>query len=613
MQFFRTVLVILFVSGYAAVTSNADPRFQTANDKRSDVDLAQRIQGSWQGTINSPAGKLRLVLKVSKATDGNLKATLDSPDQGATDLPVDSISFKDSYLRFEMKMIQATFDGGLSRDGSEIAGQFRQGLLTPLVLKREGTESTASSAGFARGRINLEPCNVPNLTRDAGCAKYEVFEDRAAKTGRRIALNILVLPALSAKPLPDPLFVLAGGPGQAAAGVVRAAGDYLVRLRRDRDLVFVDQRGTGESNPLQCNSRVNRDEMRSYFADSYASDSLRECRAALEKTADLTLYTTPVAMDDLDEVRAALGYNKINLLGGSYGTFAGFVYLRQHPDRVRAAILEGVTPLDAKIYLPFAKGVEHSLERLFTDCAADNDCQGTFPNLRAEFKELTAKLDKQPVSFESTNLLTGKREQITMSRPVFGEVIRSMLYIPIYWRWLPLLIHEANKNNFGPLTSIAHANAFGLYNQIARGMSLSILCAEDIPFITEDEIKRDTAGTFYGDYRVRSTIKACEQWPKAKISSAFSQPVKSDAPVLMITGDLDPVAPPWLAAGALRFLPNGRHISIPNTGHYFRFECVDNLFVEFLAKASAKGLDDSCVKQVERPPFMTKLPPQLQK
>ena len=569
------------------------------------------IEGAWQGTINSAAGKLRLVLRVSKAANGALKATLDSPDQGAMGLPVDAISFGDSYLRFEMKAIQATFDGGLSRDGSEIAGSFSQGLPAPMVFKRESPSSAAPGAGLTRGRIKLDPCNFTSVTKDAGCGKYEVFEDRSTRSGRKIALNIVVLPALSAKPSVDPVFMLAGGPGQGAARVVKTAGDLWIKLRRERDLVFVDQRGTGESNPLNCPPATASDGMARYFTEGVNIENLRECRAELEKKANLTLYTTAIAMDDLDEVRSALGYEKINVLGGSYGTYAGFVYLRQHPTRVRTAILEGVTTPDSKILLPFAKGVEHSLERLFSDCAADKDCNAAFPNLRAEFKELVAKIEKQPAVFESTNLINGKREQVTLSRNILSEQIRTFLYIPIYWRWLPLLIHEMNANNFGPFASLAHANVAGLVGQLAGGMSLSVMCAEDVPFITEDEIKSNTSGTFYGDYRVRTSIKSCEQWPRAKVAASFIEPVKSDAPILMITGDLDPVAPSWLAAGASRLLPNSRHISIHNTGHHFRFECVDNLMVEFLAKGSAKGLDDSCVKAIERPPFMTKLPPQL--
>lgn len=587
-------------------------------EDRSD-SVRQSIQGNWRGTLNSQVGKLRLILKVSKAADGKLKATMDSPDQRAPDLAVDSITLSDSYVHFEMEAIGASFDGGLSHDGSEIAGVFRQGMISPLVLKREdtgaGSAPLALTAGLTRGKIKLDPCNLSNqpasLTKDAVCGKYEVFEDRATKAGRKIALNMLILPALSAKPSPDPVFVLAGGPGQAAAGMMKTAGDYLVTLRRERDLVFIDQRGTGESNPLNCARAGNKDEMAGFFPQSANLDGLRECRAQLEKNADLTLYTTSVAMDDLDEVRSALGYDKINLHGGSYGTFAGLVYIRQHGDHVRSAILEGVSPVEAKIYLPFAKGVEHSLERLFADCAADKDCNAAFPNLRAEFKELASKLEKKPATFESTNPITGKRESITLSRENFAEQVRTLLYFPIYWRWLPVLIHEANKENPGPFASIAYVNIRGIGDQLATGMSFSVVCSEDVPAITASEIKQSTEGTFYGDYRIRTAIKACEQWPKGKVAPAFNEPVKSNVPVLMITGDLDPVAPPQAAAGALRFLPNGRQITIPNTGHFFRFECVDNLYAEFVKKGSARGLDDSCVKDIERPPFVTKLPPQL--
>lgn len=476
----RRILAVFLLALCCTTEGVASTTGQKVEDRFDSV--RQSIQGNWRGTLNSQVGKLRLVLKVSSAADGKLKATMDSPDQRAPDLAVDSISLTDSFVHFEMEAIGASFDGGLSRDGSEIAGEFRQGMISPLVLKRDDNgvgaagSPPASTGGLTRGRIKLEPCNGstqnPNLTKDAVCGKYEVFEDRATKAGRKIALNLLILPALSAKPSSDPVFVLAGGPGQAAVGVAKSAGDYLVTLRRERDLVFIDQRGTGESNPLNCTRAGNKNEMAGFFTQSANLDGLRDCRAQLESNADLTQYTTSFAMDDLDEVRAALGYDKINLHGGSYGTFAGLVYIRQHGDHVRSAILEGVSPVEAKIYLPFAKGVEHSLERLFSDCAADKDCNAAFPNLRAEFKELASKLEKKPATFESTNPITGKRESITLSRDNFAEQIRALLYFPIYWRWLPVLIHEADKENPGPFASIAYLNIRGI-GELATGMSLS--------------------------------------------------------------------------------------------------------------------------------------------
>jgi hypothetical protein len=185
---------MLFGLGSWAGIAVAAPQSQNNAGQAAGADAAtQNIQGSWQGVLNSQFGKLRLVLKVSKAAAGTFKATLDSPDQGAEDIPVDTITFRDSYVRFEMKEIQVSFDGGLSRDGTEIAGAFRQGLLSPLVLKREsaGSAIPPPAAGLTRGRIKLDPCNLPIVTKDAGCGKYEVFEDRAAKSGRKIALTKL--------------------------------------------------------------------------------------------------------------------------------------------------------------------------------------------------------------------------------------------------------------------------------------------------------------------------------------------------------------------------------------------------------------------------------------
>ena len=172
--------VMLFGFGAAAKTVDAAPPFQSTTQSDGVDAGARSIQGNWQGALNARFGKFRLVVKVSKAADGKFKATLDSPDQGAADLPVDTISFQDSCVRFELKEIQASFDGGLSRDGSEIAGAFRQGLMSPLVLRRESVSSAIPlpAAGLTRGRIKLDPCNFPIITRDADCGKFEVFEDR---------------------------------------------------------------------------------------------------------------------------------------------------------------------------------------------------------------------------------------------------------------------------------------------------------------------------------------------------------------------------------------------------------------------------------------------------
>ncbi|HXQ96797.1 MAG TPA: alpha/beta fold hydrolase, partial [Candidatus Limnocylindrales bacterium] len=220
--------------------------------------------------------------------------------------------------------------------------------------------------------IRLGPCAHPGIYPDARCGILNVFENRSARTGRQISLNVAVLPALGSDSKPDPVFILVGGPGQGAADVYLAGArkDQVASIRAHREVVLVDQRGTGGSHALPCVLYPREAGMQAIFGDLFPADIVRACRDSLSKDADLTQYTTSIAMDDLDDVRAALGYDRINVQGGSYGTRAALVYMRQHPEHVRAVVLEGVAPTDYKLPLPVARAVDHALDRLIEDCVA---------------------------------------------------------------------------------------------------------------------------------------------------------------------------------------------------------------------------------------------------
>lgn len=472
-----------------------------------------------------------------------------------------------------------------------------------------GAVAVAQEArGETRGRVRLAPCDSPALPRDALCGRYEVFEDRAARRGRKIGLKIVVLPALSDRPAPDPVFYFVGGPGAAATG--SAAAPLMTYLRRTREVVLVDQRGTGESNPLNCNLRGDADDMRVYFGEPFPVERVRACRSELEKIADLRLYTTPVAVADLEEVRGALGYGRINVAGGSYGSTAALAYLRLYPSRVRAAAVFGVAPLNFKMALPFAKAVEGALSRLFADCDADALCRAAFPRLREEFSELHARLGRTPATFEATNPVTRRRQQLTMTREALMELVRVMLYQPNLTALLPLLFHEMHGGAYARFAEIAYNFVRRLDGaRIARGMHLSVTCSESFPFITDEEIRRESAGTFHGDYRVRQHARACESWPRGALPAGYLDAVKTEVPVLMLSGDLDPVTPPWGAAAVLSDYTRGRQIRIRN-GTHTAYDCTDRLTAAFIERGTADGLDASCVEQIERPPFVTALPQQ---
>jgi pimeloyl-ACP methyl ester carboxylesterase len=561
---------------------------------------AGAINGNWLGVLPVIADvTLTLRLKVTAAADGSLTALLDSPDQNASNIPVDSVSFQNGVLRFEMKAQHITFEGSLLREG-EILGTFTQsGVPARLILRKEGL--AFPNTPVKRGRVELRPCNDPFLTSDMLCGKYEVFEDRSARTGRRISLNLVVLPALSAKPAPDPVFYMAGGPGGAATSY--AKGNLLNGLRRHRDVVLVDQRGTGQSNLLDCAPPGSILDMRGYFGEVMPLEKIRACRAELEKIADLKLYTTTIAMDDIDEVRAALGYEQINVYGGSYGSTTTLAYLRQHPDHVRAIAVTGVAPFSMKFPLSFSRGTQDAVDRMFADCAADAACHAAYPDLANDFKTVLAQFDKGPVEVTAMNPVTGSEQKVTVTRDAFVDSIRQMLFQPPLAAALPALIHLGAKGNLGRLIANAFRVVLIISSSIARGMQFSVICGEDVPFITPEEIKTTSANSFYGDARVRPTIRACTEWPRAKVDPSFLDPVKSDKPALVIAGQLDPVTPPWLAEQVVKTLSHSRLVVVPNATHA-SYECLENLVADFIDKGTTEGLDVSCANQIKRPPFV---------
>jgi pimeloyl-ACP methyl ester carboxylesterase len=265
-------------------------------------------------------------------------------------------------------------------------------LFLALVANLSCAVHSSTRQTVRQGQIDLKPCRFPNHKSDLLCGKYAVHENRAAMSGRMISLNVVVAPAYAIAPQPDPVFFLAGGPGQGQARIASAGENALMReLRRDRDLVFIDQRGTGESNSLDC-SLSPRNTVQDYFAELFIPEPIARCRRTLSEKAELQFYTTPIAVEDLAQLRSALGYEKINIYGESYGTLAALEYLRRYPQDVRTLALAGVSTPAAKLPLQFAQGTERAMKRLLQDCSADPACAAVFPNLANEFAKVLAKL-----------------------------------------------------------------------------------------------------------------------------------------------------------------------------------------------------------------------------
>jgi pimeloyl-ACP methyl ester carboxylesterase len=470
-----------------------------------------------------------------------------------------------------------------------------------LVLDLGGCVKHGQPGGLSK----LKPCRLAGIDEELLCGKLTVFENRETRTGRTIDLNIVVLPALDQKTKAEPLFDLAGGPGAASTDAADFwAGPGKVHRHR-HDVVLVDQRGTGQSNRLS----IPREKTpQHYLSEMYPVDYVREMRHTLEQRADLTKYTTSSAMDDLDDVRAWLGYDRINLFGLSYGTRAALVYMRQHPDHVRSVILMAVAPTDLKMPLRHSESAARAMNLLLGECEQDAACHAAFPQIRDDWKNALAQLDKQPARVEYSPPGNAAPTTVEIQRDVFAEKIRTWMYGRDEAARIPLIVHHAAAGDFTPF--LQQAIAPSIPDFVADGMYLSVTCAEDVPFIDQDEAARLDAGNPFGNYRVFQQTRACAMWPRGQIPSDFLEPVQSNAPVLIFSGNLDPVTPPRYGEEVARHLPNSRHVIIPEAGHgpfgLSNPGCIDGIAIEFLDKGDAKNLDVSCVERMARPPFATK-------
>lgn len=469
--------------------------------------------------------------------------------------------------------------------------------------------AVVSAAGRGRtaravAAIELRPCQIGGISDTARCGSFDVYENRSAGRGRRIALHIVVLPATGSSRR-EPVFWLEGGPGGAATDSIGPVSQqYLRGVRVDRDLVFVDQRGTGRSNPLDCDVGESPGDLDRFFGPLFPVNLVRACRERLQRTADLTQYTTSIAADDLDDVRAALGYTTINLAAASYGTQAALIYMRRHGEHVRSAFLVGVVPPDFRLPLPFARAAQHALDQTYTDCAADPSCRSAFPDARHEFDAVLARFDRGPLRVTMTDPATARPRSVTLARESYVEHLRLLLYTTFGARYVPLIVHQAFLGNFLAFQTVtSHSGA-----PLARGMYLSVTCSEDVPFITEPEIVTETRGTFLGDRRIRAHLAACAEWPRAAVPRAFLDPIKTSVPTVFYSGEADGSTPPWIAETAARFLSSGRQVRVPHSGHQLAGACAWNLMRDFISRPNAQQLDASCAAGVRRPPFATEAP-----
>lgn len=456
----------------------------------------------------------------------------------------------------------------------------------------------------------LKPCRLPGVEHEAQCGQVRRALDPAAPQGRQIDVHFAVLPAMARYKQPDPLVFLAGGPGQSAIALAGVIGGQFSRLSTRRDIVLVDQRGTGRSAPLDCPAVSPVQPLRLALDDTLARARLAECRQALQRLphGDLRHYTTAVAMADLEAVRQALGAPTINLVGGSYGTRAALEYARQFPQAVRRLVLDGVAPPD--MVLPQSLGVDAqaAFDALVQHCEAEPACAARKPGLRADWAALLQAL---PRTATLAHPVTGREERVTFTAAGVTGIVRGALYAPILASALPQAVGEAARGRFAPLAGLATALDAGSALRLSEGQHFSVLCAEDQPRVQAAQSAAaatpSAAITAFGDAARQTYAEVCRDWPRGQVPEAFYTVGPLAAPALVLSGGLDPVTPPRHGERVARALgTRARHVVVPQAGHgVLAIACVRDAAVRFIQADrddEAAQVRVDCARGVPRPP-----------
>jgi pimeloyl-ACP methyl ester carboxylesterase len=451
--------------------------------------------------------------------------------------------------------------------------------------------------------LALSECRLPGVDVAARCGTLEVWEDREARSGRRISLRVAIVPARRRSHEPDPILVLAGGPGQGAVSLAAQVMPLFARLNDSRDVVFLDQRGTGKSHPLDCEDESQP--LQTLFEDALPARLVTKCLAQLD--ADPRQYVTHVAMQDLEEVRAALGYERLNLWGGSYGTRAALEYLRRNPTHVRSIVLDGVAPAGMKLPLSFANDGDAALKRLIEACDAEELCKKVYPDLRVMIASLRTQLARRPSRTTIVDPRTGERADIQVNENVLLSGIFRPLYVAELASLLPLGIAAAASGDFNPLLAQNLELADDIAENLSIGMHLSVVCSEDVPRITPADLEL-VGQSFFGRSLIDDFLRACGTWPRGKVPDDFYTPVRSDVPVLILSGGIDPATPPRHGETVAANLPNARHLIAPHLGHGVSLHgCAPRLIESFVRAGSAAALDGKCLQRIPRPLFVMPL------
>ena len=455
----------------------------------------------------------------------------------------------------------------------------------------------------------LTPCELEHPLRlsvlAAECGVLRVPENPQDPGGRQIGLRIARVAAINRRKQPDPLFVLAGGPGAAAGAFYATVAGAFARIARERDIILLDQRGTGGSNALEC---PEPEDLTGQLGDKEIRARTRACLDSLTTRADVAYYTTSLAVQDLERVRAALGYERINLYGGSYGTRVAQHYLRHFAARTRSVILDGVVPVSEPVGPSTALDAEAALEDILRRCAEDPTCRGRFGNPAADYQAVRAALRLSTVPISAHDPETGDDRSFEFGADHLASVLRLLSYTSEYAALLPLVLHAAAaQEDYAPLAAQYLMVERAYAQTIAVGMHNSVVCSEDVPLFAAYAIDRARlAATYLGTRQLDGLESVCRVWPRGPVDADLHAPLTSEVPALLLSGSDDPVTPPANAHEAARAFTHHLDLVLTGFGHgQLTAPCVDRLMAQFIARPSVEALDVSCVRAARPLPFFT--------
>ncbi|WP_258807371.1 alpha/beta hydrolase [Pseudidiomarina sp. CB1] len=467
---------------------------------------------------------------------------------------------------------------------------------TPVVAQEQASVEPQQG----KADLQLEQCYLDNISEQVQCGSLEVPENYAAPNGRKLAIHFAVLPAIRENKQADPLLILAGGPGQAATELAAMINRIFQSVRQQRDILLIDQRGTGQSAPLSCDLN-HVEELVKADDDIDLAAVASDCLADY-KDRDLTQYHTVNAIRDFEAVREALGYKQVNLYGGSYGSRAGLVYLREAGESVRAAVLDALAPVQVVVG-PFGRHGAMSFTKLLENCAASQPCSTAFPDLERTYTDLMNRLETNPVPLTVRDPLTNEPVDILITAGRFSSVMRVGLYHPTTRQMLPFVIQQTANGDYTPLTGLLGSTM--AQSELYMGLTLSVLCSEDLPRASDELLAEDGDNTFIGSRTGDAFIEMCSVWPTAERPSDWFNPVESSVPTLLLSGELDPVTPPAWGELAGETLTQSRHLVAPHGAHTIvGHTCANKLAAQFIKDRDLAALDESCLLKQRPQPFI---------